>query len=485
MVEISEVGMYFPDYCSLTGAVNINKAARIVRNSAQVQNHRGQKGVGIVTGSGGRFRFMKNEGMVEENFPRDFDFKRLPGQIAIAHTRYATRGEEDNLTNIQPLIFSQTKFGPIALAHNGQLVDNDNLKKKLLKKGSLFQSSSDSESLLHIIMQEGWKYNTLEEAIATQIRKIPTAYSLLLMTPRKLIALRDKHGVRPLSIAKYRDGYIVASETIAFRIYEKAEFVRHVKPGEMVVFDMKDIKKGQEPKSIQFADPDEFFCSFEGIYFEDPRSQLMNAYIEDFRQKLGIEIFKENEDFFRWINDTYGDQAAIIPIMDSGIHGSEGLNKASGIKIKRYLQRMHNAPSSKGRSYILSNQREREIVARMKLDLRKEKIKLKAGLLGDDSIVRGTTTRITNQRLRDAGADYIANVIFSPKINNICYLGMDHQNIDDLIGAYQTEEEIAKELKADKVLYLSTEGLEKVFKEHFGMNPCTGCFGGKYPVLNN
>lgn len=468
--------------CGLAAAINVPTAAEIVRHMLMVQQHRGPTGAGIVSSNNHDINIYNGFGRVDRVFLEDFDFQnKLSGDIASGHNRYATKGSIEKRANLQPLLFRETKYGPLTFAHNGQLLDINNLRGELIQNGSSFQSTTDSETLAHLITQSN--ANTIEEAIENEITKIPTAYSLIIMTESKVIALRDKYGVRPLSIAKLGEGYLVASETTAFRIFPDAEFIRDIKPGEMVVFDRTEIQSGGEPTSIQFAEPEENLCVFELIYFSEPRSKYNGFMHEDFRELCGMAVYDENKEFFDSLKSQFGKDIYTVPILDSGKHGAWGFEKASGILYREYFMRRHNAPNANGRSYMAANPKSRDEIAFMKLDLRKEVIYGKAIITVDDSIVRGTTSRRYNQRLRDAGAKLIVNVIVSPTLTDICYLGMDHQSRDQLLAFnHQTPEEISKETGADKTVYLSLNRLNKIVDNTYKCGTCSGCFGGNYPV---
>ncbi len=468
--------------CGLAAAINVSNASEIVSQMLHVQQHRGESGAGVVSSDSHNLHLHKGFRKVDVVFPEDFDFSsKLPGNIASGHNRYATRGSVEEICNIQPLVYKETKYDQLAISHNGQLVDINDLRRGLKEKGAIFQSTCDSETLAHLITQS--REDTIEEAIKSEMIKIPTAYSLIIMTKSKVLALRDSYGVRPLSIAKLDDGYLVASETTAFRIFNDAEFIRDIKPGEMVVFDKGAVQSGKGFESIQIADPKEHWCVFEGIYFSDPRSKYYGFMHEDFRLLCGEIVYQESKAYFDSLKKQFGDNIFTVPILDSGKHGAWGFEKASGILYREYFMRRHNAPNSDGRSYTAENQKARDYIAFTKLDLRREKIRGKTIITIDDSIVRGTTVRRNNKKLRDAGVENIINVILSPPITDTCYLGMDHQMRDKLLAFnFQTEEERSKETGANKTIYLSLDGLNKIVSETYKCGVCSGCFGGNYPV---
>ncbi len=470
--------------CGLAAAINIPNASEFVSHMLLVQQHRGEAGAGIVSSNNHDINILKGFGKVEVVFPEDFDFqKKLPGDIATGHNRYATKGSVEKRCNLQPLLFKETKYGPLTISHNGQLVDINNLRETLIQNGTSFQSTTDSETLAHLITKSN--ADTIEEAIVSEITKIPTAYSLIIMTESKVIALRDQYGVRPLSIAQLGEGYLVASENGAFRIFEDATFFRDIKPGEMVVFDKTEIKSGKEPTNIQFAEPEENWCIFEGIYFSGPRSTYNGIMHEDFREMCGIAVYDENREYFDSLKEQFGDNIYTVPILDSGKHGAWGFEKASGIPYREYFMRRHDAPKANGRSYTASPLSRGEIVS-MKLDLREEMIPGKAIITVDDSSVRGTTSYANNEKLRNAGAEIIVNVIVSPPLIDVCKMGMDHQSRDQLLAFnHQTLEEISKATGADRTIYLSLGGLNGIIDKTYKCGTCSGCFGGNYPINLN
>jgi len=472
--------------CGLAGAVNIPIASEVVRQMILVQQHRGEAGAGIASSNNNNLQIRKDKGRVDVVFPDNFDYQQiLPGDMAIGHNRYATKGSVEERCNVQPLLFKETNHGQIAIGHNGQLIDIYNERERMVKNGAIFQSTTDSETIMHLISQSD--ESDIEQAIASEIKKIPAAYSILIMTPSKLIALRDRYGIRPLAIAQIGEGYLVASETTAFRIFDNAQFVRHVNPGEMVIFDKNKIKSGKGFQSVQFAEPDENWCIFEGIYFSDPRSEYNGFMHEDFRQECGIELYRQNKEFFDSLKEKYSGRIAVIPLLDSGKQGAIGFSKGSGIPYKEYFMRRHNAPKAKGRSYTAAYQDERTNIANMKLDLRSEKVDGICAITIDDSEVRGTTITSTNQRLRKAGAALIVNGVLSPMLKGTCVKGMDHQTLNELI-AYQCGfdvEKIAEITGSNRTIYLSLDGLNGVVDITYRCGICSGCFGGKYPINLN
>jgi amidophosphoribosyltransferase len=458
--------------CGLAGAYNVPNAAQMVWMLLYVQQHRGEAGVGFVTSEGQTFQAVRELGRVDRNFPLGTDFSKWPGDKAIGHVRYATHGSAHVKHNVQPIIVRVSNHGEMALAHNGTLINAEEERQKMLKKGHCFQSTTDSELLLQ--RMAGSKASTLEDAVLEGISAFPASYSLLIFTPDKLVALRDKYGVRPLSIATMGKGYLAASETSAFHILkkQKANFLREVEPGEMVVFD----KKGMH--STHYAKPQEHTCVFEFAYFSDPHSCYKGFEHTDFRWRCGVRVYEENKAFFDGFKGK--PDVRVIPILDSGKQGAWGFTEASGLSYREYFLRRHNAPRA-GRSYTAPTQLERQLVANAKLDLREDKVKGRTVITVDDSNVRGTTARNNNDRLREAGAAKIINVYLMPPIVDVCCLGMDHQKTSELVATGRTNEQIAKNVHADHVFYLSPAGLNKIVNETYKSGICSGCFGGRYP----
>ncbi len=453
--------------CALAAAINIENASQYVYDCLVMQEHRGEKGSGIASLQDGTVYYRRGKGLARNALKHHVTKNRLPGKIAIGHDRYATTGNPNAIKNVQPIYLKKTKFGPLLIAHNGDLMNSHEMREELIKKGIAFKSTTDTEIFGQLIANS--EKSNVEDAIIEAAEKIPSAYSFLIMTTDKTIALRDRFGVRPLSISSLRGGYLVCSESFAFDQYEDSKFLRDVKPGEMIIFEKN--KRGF--RSRQYAESDEHFCIFEGIYFSNPRSKHNGCFHEDFRQELGKEIAHENPDL-------KGD--CIIPVLDSGKHAAIGLQKATGIPYKEYFLRVHNPPNVNIRSFTSPTIEEREKAAMQKLHLRKDKIIGKSVIVVDDSIVRAVTMKKINERLRRAGAKYITTCISAPPILDVCHSGMDFHTKEELAASYATVNEIARMINTDKLIYLSPEGLQKVVSRTYKTGFCSGCFGGRYPV---
>lgn len=457
--------------CAIAGAVDREKAGRDIYNCLSRQRNRGDGGAGIFTVGDMGISYRKRIGSIQQQFDTIPFEKELPWVYGIWHTRYATIGKHGDVSNLQPLYFKNTKFWSFALAHNGTLPQIKPIKERLLDKWAIFQSETDSEIFAYLITTSPKK--TLEEAIVYAAEKIKLAYSLLIMTEDKIIALRDRYGVRPLHVAKMKTGwYLIASETHAFSEYVmegKVEEEIEIQPGEMKVFPIGKYLM----ESHQYAEPEEHRCVFEWIYFSHPRSKHHGKYHEDFRMELGKRIFQENPTL-QW--------DCIVPIPDSGNSAAEWLSLASGIPMIKAFMREHNPAGAGDRSFIEPNTAARKKSIAKKLDLRADYIKDKHVITVDDSIVRSNTQFQVNEALRKAGVKWITTVIPAPPILNICELGIDIPTKEELIACIcqGNIDEIRRRINSNILIYLSKEWLEKTAKEFYNSWICSWCFGGKY-----
>lgn len=467
------------DRCSISGAVHFSTASKHAIQLAQAQNHRGDKGVGISSNQDGKFHQYFRFGTVQESIRRDFKFSEiLPGTSAVAHTRYATLGNSGDYSALQPIVVGDSKFGPFTISHNGQLVEN-NIREKLLDNGAILASTSDSALIPHIMTQANKK--TIESGISHFMKTIDAAYSLLIQTPTKTIAVRDRHGIRPLHYAKMEDGWLIASESSAFRTFINASYVDQVKPGEMIIFD-NNIPNSIAPQKEQVITGASYMpCIFERIYFSEPRSKEEGIMHQEFRRACGRQLVRENKELFYQLAQ---DEAIIVPILDSGKDGAIGVRLESELNTEDYFLRRHNAPNVNGRSYTQPTSEERERRAYAKLDLLTEDVKGKTIVTVDDSVVRSTTAQIFNERLNKAGAKKVVNVVVSPMVRDICFLGMNHQDASELAAnKYKTESALARAIGSDEIIYLSQKGLQQTVQDIYGIKTfCGGCFGMEYPT---
>jgi len=452
-----------PEGCGLGAAVNVKDASRYVYITLALLEHRGERSAGIVSRHDQGFKIRRRKGNIKKKF-HNLDFqKRLKGEVAIGHNRYPTQGDSDSLTNVQPLFFDKSRFGKFALGHNGTFVC-DGISRDLCRDGALFQSTTDSELFAHLMTRS--KGKNFIDAIKEAAKRIPAAYSMLFITKDLVVALRDRYGVRPLSLAKLEDGYLVSSENYVFDQIDGCEQLGDVKPGEMVVFSKSGLER------IQFAEPDPHFCVFENIYFQFPLTTTKGVSNEDFRMELGKQICLDNS--------IKGD--IVVPVLDSGKFAAVGLANQSGIRYTEAFVRIHDPPGANNRSFTSSTDRERKKTVHLKLHLDRDKVKGKEVVVVDDSIVRSTTMKILVDRLRKADAKSITVVVSSPAITNTCPYGMDFQTKKEIIAYNKDIEQIRDNIGADVLIYQTLSGLHSVVKRTTGIGICTGCFGGRYPT---
>ncbi|MDR1134817.1 MAG: amidophosphoribosyltransferase [Clostridiales Family XIII bacterium] len=420
--------------------------------------HRGQESCGIAVNDAGVISCHKSLGLVLDVFNSEM-IRKLKGNSAIGHVRYSTTGTP-SVENAQPIVVTHYK-GNLAVAHNGNLVNAGELRHQIETSGGIFHSTNDSEIIAYIIVQERLRTNSIEDAVKSAMQRIKGAYSLLIMSPRKMVAVRDPNGFRPLCIGKFEGHYIFASESCAIDAVG-GEFIRDVLPGEIIVVEdgvMHPMDSGvHAPKS---------FCSFEFIYFSRPDSVLEGLSVESARQEMGKCLAKQSP----------VDADIVIGVPDSGISAAIGYAIGSGIPYgvglikNRYI----------GRTFIQPSQGQRERAVKLKLNPLAANIKGKRVIMIDDSIVRGTTSARIVSALRDAGAKEVHMRISSPPFMYPCYFGTDVPDSEMLIAYNNSIEETANIIGADSLAYLSLEALGSVV-EGAGCPICDACFSGRYPV---
>lgn len=418
--------------------------------------HRGQESAGIAVAGGKKIQLYKGMGLVSEVFSGD-QLNNLHGHIAIGHVRYSTTGASHPV-NAQPLLFRYSG-GMLGLAHNGNLTNVTELRSGLMATGAVFQSSTDSEVIVNIIARSA--QNGLEDALIKCMIDIKGAYSLVIITENKLIAVRDPHGFRPLCLGTLGEGYVVASESCALDTVG-AEFVRDVQPGEIVVMDENGLKSIQVFKPRQRA-----HCIFEYIYFARPDSFIDGFNVNKVRREMGRVLAREYP----------VDADIVIPVPDSGTAAARGFAEAAGIPFEEGLMKNRYI----GRTFIQPSQEMRDLGVRLKLNLVREVLDGKRVVMVDDSIVRGTTSGKIVSMLRACGVKEVHMCLSSPPITRSCYYGIDTSNEDELIAARLSLEEICRTIGADGLHYLSLDGLLSIFGDTRD-NFCTACFNGNYPV---
>ncbi len=443
--------------CGIVGVYGHEEASTLTYLGLYALQHRGQESAGIVTVDSNRKAYeIKSMGLVSEIFDEK-KLEYLKGKMAIGHVRYSTTGSSV-VENAQPIRVNYIN-GVLVVAHNGNLVNADIIKDELEKSGSIFETTADSEVLIHLIA----KYNKLNfiDAVKWSLNQIKGAFSFLIMNDDVLIAARDPNGFRPLEIGKLDGAYIVASETCAFDLIN-AKWIATVEPGEMVVFSKSGMKKIRYAERKRSA-----MCVFEFIYFARPDSMIFHRSVNDIRRGLGNQLGKESP----------VDADVVIPVPDSGVCAAIGYSEATGIKYDMGLIRNHYV----GRTFIEPSQEIRDFGVKLKLNPVREIIHGKRVVVVDDSIVRGTTSKKIIKMIRSAGAKEIHYRISSPPIFNPCFYGMDFPTKTELIANSHTVEMIRKYIRADSLAYLSLEGLIKTVggrKDKF----CMACFDGDYPV---
>jgi amidophosphoribosyltransferase len=454
----------FKDECGVVAVHNHPEASTVAYLGLHQLQHRGQESAGIVASDGGRMHVHKAMGQVADIFTEEV-LGKLPGVLAIGHTRYSTTGDSAVL-NAQPIMVDCNK-GMIALAHNGNLVNAWEIRARLEAQGSIFQTTSDTEVIVHLIAQS--KEHTLPEAVCDALRRIEGAFSLVLMTRDRIFAVRDPRGFRPLSMGRIRNGagserdtVVFASETCAFDLIG-AVFERDVKPGEMVVVDSDGV-------SSRFfaAEMKQSSCIFEHVYFSRPDSVVFGRAVQTSREALGRQLAKESP----------AEADIVVPVPDSGVTAALGYADQAGLPFRFGLIRNHYV----GRTFIEPEQRVRDFGVKLKLNPVRSLLAGKRVVLIDDSIVRGTTSRKIVRMVRDAGATAVHVRISCPPTISPCYYGVDTPVKSQLIAANKTVEEIRDYIGADSLAYLSLTGLKEACAEGEKTTYCTSCYTGVYPT---
>jgi amidophosphoribosyltransferase len=442
--------------CGRFGVFNISNAANLTYYGLHTLQHRGQEGCGIVTvDDNGLFASHKGEGLVTEIF-NEKNIATLTGNYAIGHVRYSTAGG-GGIRNVQPFVFEHNT-GTFALAHNGNLVNSRELSKYLEDRGSLFQSTSDSEILAHLIKKEKDEATQLY-GIIEALNMIEGAFAFLILTKDRLYVIRDKYGLRPLSIGKLNGGYVVSSETCALDTVG-ATFVRDVEAGEVVIFSKTGITSTDYSKFKHH-----YLCAMEYIYFSRPDSDLEGCNVHTFRKESGKLLFEESP--------VQAD--IVIGVPDSSMSAATGYAEASGYPYELGLVKNKYI----GRTFIQPSQTMREKGVRMKLSAVRSIVSGKRVVLIDDSLVRGTTSKHIVALLRDAGAKEIHVRISSPPITNPCFYGVDTSTYDELMSAHKNVEQVRQIIGADSLAFLSEQALYKAAKRQ---ELCLACFTGNYPT---
>jgi amidophosphoribosyltransferase len=451
----SETADKFRDECGVFGIYGHPEAANLTYLGLYALQHRGQESVGIATTDGARLRLHKSMGYV--NDVQESDLLRLAGTAAVGHVRYSTAGES-GLKNAQPILID-CAHGEIAVCHNGNLVNAQELRDQLVRAGSIFQTTSDTEVLLHLYARS--KAESVEQALMESIAQARGAFSLVLLTKDRMIAVRDPHGFRPLAIGVLGDAYIACSETCALDLIG-ATYLRDVEPGEMIVAGPAGLRSFRP-----LAPAPASHCIFEHVYFARPDSYVFGQSVNEVRTEQGRRLALEQP----------VDAEVVVPIPDSGVCAATGYAEASRIPLRMGLIRNHYV----GRTFIQPQQSIRHFNVKVKLNPVRSILEGKRVVLVDDSIVRGTTSRKIVKMVRAAGAREVHMRISCPPTVSPCFYGVDTPRRAELIAATHSIEEIRKYIEADSLGYLSLEGLLGSVGEKRGAY-CTSCYTGEYPV---
>jgi len=446
----------FHDECGVFGVFGHEEASKLTYLGLYALQHRGQESAGIVSSDGTELHLHRAMGDVEEIFTPSV-LAELPGDLAIGHTRYSTAGDKA-LLNAQPIMIDCNK-GKVALGHNGNLTNAAEWRRKLEHRGSIFQTNSDTEVIVHLLARS--QTHNLSGALGDALNQVEGAYSLLVLTTDELIAVRDPRGFRPLNLGKLGDAWLVASETCAFDLLN-AQYVREIEPGEMVRISRSGIE------SIHFA-PEKPLqqCIFEHVYFARPDSIIFGRSVNESREALGRTLAKEHP----------ANADIVVPVPDSGVPAAVGYALESGIPFRMGLIRNHYI----GRTFIEPSQAIRNFGVKLKLNPIRSLIEGQRVVLVDDSIVRGTTSRKIVRMVRESGAKEVHMRISCPPTISPCYYGVDTPTREELIASSSTPEEICKFIGADSLGYLSLAGLKQAVNDMKG-HYCTSCYTGIYPT---
>ncbi len=442
--------------CGIIGISHHKEASKMAFLGLYALQHRGEEAAGIVTYDGRDMHAIKTPGLAVDNFDEE-NISKLKGHMAVAHTRYSTTGSS-SIKNVQPIQVTHRKK-PIVIAHNGNLTNIEELSSRLEEEGSIFQTSMDSELILHLMAKTA--NGDLKRWLINVFGQLKGAFSLVLLVEEYIVGVRDPQGFRPLCLGKLGDGYILASESCAFDLM-KAEFVREVEPGEIIFI------KGNRIESVFLPGSEKqkrAHCIFENIYFARPDSHIFDDNVYQVRKRLGAQLAREHPlqaDF-------------VMGIPDSGNYAALGYAQELGLPFEIGMIRNHYI----GRTFIQPTQFLRDFRVRVKLNPIREVIKGKRVIVVEDSIVRGTTSRNRIAEIREAGAREIHMRISCPPIISPCFYGIDFPSTKELIAYNKTVQEIADFIKVDSLGYLSLEGMLASMKEQ---GFCTACFTGKYPV---
>jgi amidophosphoribosyltransferase len=448
--------------CGVFGVFGHEDAPALTALGLHALQHRGQEAAGIVAFDGTQFTSERHVGLVGDVFGKSGHIENLRGAYAIGHVRYSTTGGSVT-RNVQPM-FADLASGGLAIAHNGNLTNARSLRKELVREGAIFQSTSDTEAIIHLTARS--HYGPIVDRLIDALKHVEGAYSLVALTSKKLIGVRDPYGVRPLVLGRLDDAWILASETCALDIIG-ADFVRDVQPGEMVVITVDGLESLRP-----FPHKPRRFCIFEYVYFARPDSMVEGRNVYDVRKQIGAELAREAP----------AAADVVIPVPDSGVPAALGYANASGLPFELGIIRNHYI----GRTFIEPSERIRHLGVKLKHNPNRAKLKGKRVVLVDDSIVRGTTSKKIVEMVRDAGATEVHFRIASPPTTHSCFYGVDTPNQADLLAHNHDLEGMRQFINADSLAFVSINGLYRAVGEarrNAGAPQyCDACFSGDYPV---
>lgn len=453
---------HFHEECGVFGVFGHQDAAAHTALGLHALQHRGQEAAGVVSTDGEHFHSHRSLGLVGDNFNTEEIIGRLSGSKAIGHNRYSTAGET-MLRNVQPL-FADFQFGGLAIAHNGNLTNAYHIRKRLVERGCIFQSTMDTEIIVHLIAIS--QFSSVVDRMIDALRHIQGAYSLVAMTENALIGVRDPIGVRPLVLGFIDGAHIICSETCALDIIG-AEFIRDIEPGEVVIITDEGVQ------SIKpFTKFEQKFCIFEYIYFARPDSMVEGRNVYQVRKEIGAELARES----------HVDADIVVPVPDSGVPAAIGYASQAKIPFELGIIRNHYV----GRTFIEPTDQIRHLGVKLKHNANRGDIKGKKVILVDDSIVRGTTSEKIVNMVREAGASEVHMRISSPPTTHSCYYGIDTPEREKLLASNLSVEEMARHIGADTLSFISMDGLYRAVGEsaRIAEEPqyCDACFSGEYPI---
>ncbi|MEI4262386.1 amidophosphoribosyltransferase [Roseovarius sp. D0-M9] len=452
--------------CGVFGVIGVPDAANFTALGLHALQHRGQEAGGIVSyDASAGFNSARRFGYVRDNFTKQSLMETLPGDLAIGHVRYSTSGGKmPVIRDVQPF-FGEFSMGGAAIAHNGNITNAIALRKELIERGSIFQSNSDSECIIHLMARS--LQRTIPERMEDALRRVEGAFSIVAMTRTKLIGVRDPLGVRPLVLGQVADGWVLSSETCALDIIG-AKYIREIAPGELVVITNSGVES-----HYPFRKQKSRFCIFEHVYFSRPDSIIGDRSVYETRRQIGVELAKESP----------VEADLVCPVPDSGVPAAIGYSQESGIPYAMGIIRNQYM----GRTFIEPTEQIRNMGVRLKLNVNRALIAGKRVILVDDSLVRGTTSRKIREMILDAGAAEVHFRIASPPTAWPCFYGVDTPQRDKLLAATMSAEEMRQHLAVDSLNFISLDGLYRAVGEENGRDAscpqyCDACFSGEYPV---